>query len=372
MALTRYATALLSASIAAVSLAGCQGGAVVGSPVANPSSAPSATPTGATPRPTSLATAPPTAPPTPLPPGVTPSPTPVPTPTGLKLYVVNHSTFGAGNAGTPSVTVYPITASGDATPIAVLSGAATMENQIYFPAVDSYSQLYLGNQNGSTTSGTVTEFPGPLNGNIAPTQTLTGFYQPVGIGVDRMNALYVGEAGAIDVYASGATAGTAPIRRISGSNTELPGQSVYEIFVERTGKQDVALQNAVVTFPYGATGNVAPTQYLYGATTGIIYALGVAADSNGNIYVTNFTQNNVLEFSSTATGNAAPSGIVVSTSFNEPWGIFFDSNDTAYVANRGNNSILVFASGSLATGIPTATIGGADTHLDDPTGVFVR
>jgi hypothetical protein len=368
MAHARHATALLYALIAGVSFAGCQGGAVVGSPAPQASGSPS----GATPRPTSLATAPPTAPPTPLPPGVTPSPTPEPTPSGAKLYVVNHSTFGAGNAGTPSVTVYPVTASGDATPIAVLTGAATMENQIYFTAVDSYARLFLGNQNGSTTSGTVTEFPGPLDGNIAPAQTFGGFYQPVGIGVDNMNALYVGEAGAIDVYAATAAPGAAPIRRISGSNTTLAGQSVYEIFVERTGKQDIATQNAIVTFPYGATGNVTPTQYLYGATTGIVYALGVAADSNGNIYVTNFTQNDVLEFASTATGDDAPSAVVASTSFDEPWGIFFDSSDTAYVANRGNNSILVFANGSLALGIPTATISGADTLLDNPTGVFVR
>ncbi len=347
--------------------AGCQGGAVVG-PGPSPSQTASATPTA---RPTSLPSATPSPAPTPLPTGVTPSPTPIATPSGAKLYVVNHSTFGAGANGSPSVTVYPITANGDATPIATLAGSATNENQIYFPAVDSFNTLYLGNQNGSGTSGTITEFAGQL-GNRAPTQTLTGLYQPVGVAVDAMNALYVGESGEYDVYAPGALPGAAPLHHIAGSNTTMNGQSVYQIFVERTGKQDIALQNAVITFAYGTDGNATPTQDIYGTTTGIVYALGVAADSSGNIYVTNFNLNNVLEFGSTSTGNTVPSDTIVGTSFNEPWGIFFDSNDNAYIANRGNNSILIFAKGTLATGIPSATISGADTGLDNPTGVFVR
>ena len=267
--------------------------------------------------------------------------------------------------------MYPITANGNATPIATLAGPATMENQIYYTAVDSNSTLYLGNQNGSTTSGTVTSFSGPL-GNSAPARTLAGIYQPLGVAVDPMNALYVGESGALEVYAANAVAGAPPMRRIAGSNTTMNGQSVYQVFVESTGKQDLALQNAIITFPYAADGNVAPMQNIYGEATGIDYALGVAADSSGNIYVTNFNINNVLEFGPTSTGDSAPSSTIVSTSFDQPWGIFIDSSNNVYVANRGNNSILVFASGTFATGIPTATISGANTGLDNPTGVFVR
>ena len=379
-----WASGLILSSV----LSGCRGGAVVGPSVGPPPSpTPSVTivtvpvnprPSPGTPGPspsstvlqTPLPSAPPTVTPT-LAPGQTPSPTPVPTSPGPKIYVVNHSTFGAGNAGAPSVTVYPANANGDATPIATLAGSATMEDQIFFTAVDSNSTLYLGNQNGATNSGTVTAFTGPL-GNVAPAKTLTGLAQPVGIAVDATNALYVGELGALEVYSPGATAGAPPLHRIAGSNTSLSGQSAYEVFVERTGKQDVALQNAVVTFPYGADGNVAPLQNIYGEATGIVYALGVAADSSGNLFVTNFNLNDVLEFGPSATGDSAPAATIASTSFDEPWGIYIDASDNVYVANRGNDSILVFAAGTFAAGIPTATISGAHTGLDNPTGVFVR
>jgi hypothetical protein len=345
-------------------------------PTAIPSGAATATPSGT---PTAIGTASPSATSTPTPlatatPTLAPTATPLPsaTPGGLKIYVTNHSAFGAGaTKSNPSVTVYAATASGNATPLAVLAGAATQENQIQYPAVDASGDVYVSNQNQAGNTGTVTAYAPPL-GNIAPFATFGPYTTPEGVAIDNAGQLYVGTASTLFVYPANATPATAPLHAISGSNTQLTGALTYQVFVDASGKQYLALQNQIVTFAPGADGNATPQNNIFGMLTQLYFVLGVAADSSGTIYATNLNQNTVVEFSSTATGDAVPSGVVTSTSFNQPWGIFIDKNDTIYVANRGNNSIAVFSRATFATGLPTAVISGSATLLDNPIGIAVR
>jgi len=354
-------------------LLGCNGGATIGpSPNGRGSPTPSPTPSSAatTPTPTAsptgtaTATASATATATATP---TQTPTPGPTPSGPKIYVVNHSAFGPGAASNPSVTVYTITASGNATPVATLSGSATNLNQPFFPAVDANGDLFVSNENQGRDSGTVTEYLPPL-GDTAPTLTIAGLYQPTGLSLDTSGNLYVGMVSEVEVFSSAGT----PIRAISGSNTVLTGQSVYQVFVEASGKTDVVAQNQLTTYAAGANNNPTPQQAIYGEATTMVTNLGVAADASGNLFVTDNSQNRIIEFNAIETGNVPPTAVITGSALNQPWGIFIDANNTTYVANRGNNSILVFASGALATGIPTTTISGPNTGLDNPTGIYVR
>ncbi len=290
------------------------------------------------------------------------------TPTGAMIYVADHGSFGQSN--NPAVTLYQASASGSPTPVARLAGRSTKEDQIQYVAVDSTGVLYVSNQNSGTSSGSVTEYRGLLNGNFPPFNTLTNLRTPEGVAVDSSNNLYVATIDSLLVFAPKARGHAKPIRDITGSNTLI--LNPYQVFVDASGKQYLAEQNAVYTFAPGADGNVAPLQNIQGSATMLQDVLGVAADSIGQIYATNLNANNVVVFSATATGNATPSLVVTSSAFNEPWGIYIDASDTVYVANRGNDTIAIFSKAAFPTGIPTAVIAGKKTLLDNPIGIAVR
>jgi len=110
---------------------------------------------------------------------------------------------------------------------------------------------------------------------------------------------------------------------------------------------------------FDATGNLFLTNANGGATgtgsvekftpdgTGSIFAdsvfntaYGLAIDSGGNVYVSDFTGNNVLKFAPDGTNL----GTFVSTPLNGPHGMFFDSSDNLYVANNATNTIERFSS----------------------------
>ena len=284
------------------------------------------------------------------------------------IYVANHSAFGSGS-GTPSITVYPASANGDATPVATLSGPATRENQIQFVAVDQLGTLWVSNVAQGEASGYVTGFvAGHQSGNVAPQYLISGLNSPEGVALGPSDALAVGTIDSVNVYTN--RHGRQDLKRsIAGSNTQI--LNTYEVFSAHH-KLYLAEQDAVYVFPFKADGNVAPAQLISGTATMLQDVLGVASDSTGAIDATNLNADDIVEFAKDANGDAVPTGVVTGNAFDQPWGIFIDGNDTVYVANEGNNSIAIFPAGTLATGIPSATISGADTGLDNPIGVFVR
>jgi sugar lactone lactonase YvrE len=75
-------------------------------------------------------------------------------------------------------------------------------------------------------------------------------------------------------------------------------------------------------------------------------AYGLAIDSAGNIYVSNFLGNNVLKFSADGTNL----GVFVSTPLHAPHGMFFDSSGNLYVANNATNTIERFSSTGVYLG----------------------
>jgi hypothetical protein len=339
-------------SFIALTLVACGSGATIGSsptPVTGSSSSPVTG--GGTPSPTPSPTVAPTAMPT-----ASAGPTAMATtlPAGEKIYVVNHGNLG----DSPSVTIYPVAASGAATPIATISGANTQLNQPFFDVVDSSGTLYVSNQGnpGTQTAGYVT-------GN-----------------------LYVAVVDAIDVFAPGASGPATPIRVIGGSSTTLQnlvlGGQPAGVALDSTGDEYVAMGPAVLEFAPGATGNVAPTNVFGGttpgsdpATTGPPYGsatlascLGVAV-SAGELYCANFNNSSFAVFVSAA----APGVTVESTGADMPFGIWIDTAGEVFVANYKNSSVQVFSSTTtFLTGLATATISGTGTNLNYPYGVTAR
>lgn len=284
------------------------------------------------------------------------------------IYVTNHGSFGSGSSP-GSVTVYPASAAGNATPVATLAGKATKENEIQFPAVDGNGTLWISNVAQGQSSGYVSGFAaGAQSGDVKPKYTIKNLNSPEGIAVGPNNELAVGTIDCVNFYATHKKHGTLE-GTIAGSNTDI--LNTYEVFYGN-GNLYLAEQDAVYVYPFDAQGNVAPSETITGTATMLQDALGTASDSAGNIYATNLNANDVVEFAEGANGDATPTLVVTGSAFDQPWGIFVDGNGTVYVANRGNNSIAIFSAAAFPTGIPTATISGAATGLDNPIGVFVK
>ena len=103
----------------------------------------------------------------------------------------------------------------------------------------------------------------------------TGLSNPAHICFDDAGKLYVVNRGvpgsgfdtaSITVYAPGQTGNTAPVQMIHGSNTHLNQfSSPYGISVDANGHIYVSVQNSVLVFDAGVTGNVSPAHTLTNA-----------------------------------------------------------------------------------------------------------
>jgi hypothetical protein len=129
---------------------------------------------------------------------------------------------------------------------------------------------------------------------------------------------------------------------------------------------------AEFALPTSVGVNVAPTTDLVGTATTMSDAHRIAFAPNGNLYVTDHSNNRVDIFAPGATGNIAPTASI--TGLNGPSGIAFDASGRLYVANQNSrnanaNTILVFAAGATGAATPVATISGNTTLLNEPNGI---
>ena len=165
--------------------------------------------------------------------------------------------------------------------------------------MDATHNIYIEDKDNSERgSGSVTVFAAGANGNVAPTRVITGSNTGLtntttGIAVDAVGNIYVGDAccvtgGSVLVYAAGANGNVAPIRTITGSNTELE----YPEGVAVDASSNVYISNvensSVTVYAAGANGNVAPIQTISGANTGLSQPYGVAVDAKANIYALDY------------------------------------------------------------------------------------
>jgi hypothetical protein len=307
------------------------------------------------------------------------------------LYVANQ---GAHLYDSPSVTIYPATASGDATPTATLVGSSTDEAEINFVAVDPKGNLFLSNQGPEPnatfgpTAGYVSIF-GPAagqSGNVAPIATIANLNTPEGLAFDSSNDLWVLSIDRIQEYppsADGVTAAPSPSTTITGPNTGLNG--LYGLDVGLDGTVYAAGTNfssscEIEIFAPGSSGNASETTIVPSAATTESW-IGVAADSTGNMYATASQSNlNFVVSYAPQTSSGAPAASFVATGFSQPFGIFVDKSgatptNAVWVANYANGSISYFSSTStlaLGEASATSTLSGTDTGLNYPFGVYVR
>lgn len=143
------------------------------------------------------------------------------------LFVSNHGNAskkgvsGSGKFGPPSITVYPLKASGDTAPLRIIEGPKT---QLDWPAgmdVDPENgEVYVANDAGDS----VLVFRETDSGDVAPTRVIkgpkSGVKNPTGIFLDKKNQeLWVSNMGnhSVKVYSRTAYGDAAPLRTIRSS-----------------------------------------------------------------------------------------------------------------------------------------------------------
>ena len=133
---------------------------------------------------------------------------------------------GSGRFSPPSITVYARDASGDTTPLRVITGPKTLLNWPTGLAFHSErTELFVANDMGQS----ILVFSGDANGDVAPTRVLkgpnTGLKNPTGIFLDtKNNELWVSNFGrhSLSVYPITADGDTAPLRTIRSAPVDRP------------------------------------------------------------------------------------------------------------------------------------------------------
>lgn len=245
-------------------------------------------------------------------------------------------------------------------------------------------------QQPTSGSGSVLQFAASANGNASPLSTLTTAGLVVSsVFTDTKGQVYAGGvpalpvaqvSGEIQVFAAGASNGSAPVRTLTSGPTNS-FSTPTSLCVDSGGLMYVTGQNGSVSvFSSTATGATAPFRFIQGSLTQITSANGVAVDGLGNIYVANgdAVSGSVLVFGPTASGNVAPVRVITATSAVPLIGmpaITVDFAGNVYVvsntAGAAPSTIVVYAQTASGAVAPLKTIGGSLTGLGNAVGVNV-
>ena len=103
-----------------------------------------------------------------------------------------------------------------------------------------------------------------------------------------------------------------------------------------------------------------------GCAQGALAGTALAAGSPSAIWVANQDNNSITEFAPGATGNAAPIDTITgaNTGLDQPTGVGFAPNGNVVVANFADNSITEYAPGATGNANPVVTISGSNTGLN--------
>ena len=149
---------------------------------------------------------------------------------GKRNWPVGEQMPGSGTFSTPSITVYPLNASGDVAPLRVIQGPKTRMNWPAHLAVDAdREELYVANDMGDS----ILIFSTSANGDAAPTRVLKGpkthIKNPTGVFLDLENdELWVANFGnhSATVYQRGASGDVAPLRIIRSGPLDEPALGI--------------------------------------------------------------------------------------------------------------------------------------------------
>lgn len=302
-------------------------------------------------------------------------------PTDLESYLVP----GSGSFTSPSITVYPMNASGDAPPLRVIRGPKTRFGWPAFIALDvQHQELFVAN----SWEHSILVFRATDSGNVAPIRMLkgpkTGLDNPYGIALDEETGeVVVANYGnhTATVYPRTAEGNTAPIRtiRLAPQGTMVPifqhlSAVAYDSKRDQILAQSCIAQPQMVAFSMGAKSGQKPDRILAGEQTRQGRGMhDMRYDPiHDEIVIANPTAQAVLTFRGGASGQEPPLRIIQGprTGIIKSDYVELDPvHDEIYVPEGGK--ILVFPRTSSGNVAPIRVLQGPDTGLRGPLGGFL-
>lgn len=230
-------------------------------------------------------------------------------------------------------------------------------------AVDpSTANLYALGTSGSTSVAYIWSYG--ATGTTAPSASLNIPQSSGHITIDASGYIWVSSGsspctGELDRYSPGSTGSTSPIQTINNSHICL----VRDIATDSSGNiyasAGTGSQNQIVEYSATANGNATPLKVIGGSNTDLGGGpTGVAVDSNGRIVAADYANNRILIWNASDSGNVAPDVIISgsNTTLNQPFDVEIGGSNDIYVPKAANDSILVFDSTASGNVAPTHTI----------------
>ena len=263
-------------------------------------------------------------------------------PTGIAVDAVGH--IWVTDLGGQRVSEFGPAASGNTTPIRTISGGSTTFGDATDILPVGAPGVTKGARGVSAVSATMQAIvaPGGASASVqfewGPTQAYgaTTRLQRIGSGPGPVvaGATVATKPGATYHYRAvvtnsvGTTAG--PDQTFTLNSDPAP-TTVYAVMSEFA-----AGGPAIVAYPPGAQGDVAPQYEIRGPHTQLVDPIGVALDSRGDVFVADFLAGAVLEYSSGARGDATPiARITVPGESFDPSMVALDSRGHLLVGNEG-------------------------------------
>jgi sugar lactone lactonase YvrE len=260
-------------------------------------------------------------------------------------------------------------------PINILTGPATgLGLEVNGIAFDARGDMYVASTGGGRFGTCLLEFAPGASGDAAPIAKICGPHTTLGtdlqdVKLDRAGNIYVSDLfnNDIAVFSPGSNGDVAPRFAIGGMNTQIlqPNGIAFDasgnLFVTITA----GLKPEVAEYAPGTSGNTAPIATLEGSNTKINAPHGLGFDSQGNLFVVadtfQFFVSAVLRFPPGASGNVAPAAEILAAPeiFTDPRRVAIDSSGLIYVS--AESDIDVFAHDANGQSIPLAVISRAFT-----------
>ncbi|HVX22488.1 MAG TPA: IPT/TIG domain-containing protein [Acidimicrobiales bacterium] len=243
----------------------------------------------------------------------------------------------AVNAGNGTVTSYPLTATGNASPSSTVQGIRPSIDRPWMTAFDGAGDLWLANCQADTV---VELTPAELATSGAPTPAVTlrsdgsgSLSCPEGLAFDPAGDLWVGNVGTFSL------------------TTGAPG-TVVELTPSQLASSGSPTPAVTLSAPTPATTTILAGPY------------ALAFDATGNLWVANYTSSTLDAYtpSQQAAGGAPnPAVVITSTgtpgtttaSLSGPTGLAFDGAGDLWVTNYNGDTVTELAAATLAaTGSP--------------------
>ncbi len=313
------------------------------------------------------------------------------------VYVIQNNAASGSTAASGQILQFSTSSSGVTAPLSTIANLNV--TSLAYLAVDGDGDIYTGATEGSSGSSIV-EFPVDSSNNAQPirsipfnsTTTITGIN---GLAVDQAGDIYVAGAGfGVAGFSSSANGSTAPsIFLPLGTQAADLDTLVFpyapavdssgNLYVADTASPAIVAPSPtapIVVFAPGATGDVAPLRTLSGTLTTLSFGTpqGMATDSAGNLYVTNYSSgvSSILIFEPGATGDTPPLRDITgsNTGLGCVGGIALDNEGYLYVVSTAscgstaNPTVLKFSTKGDGNIAPVATFTSsawtnADTNL---------